>query len=83
MPATGLVFSSTCLQACGANDDLFYVELPNDTPNTVVVAACGDYGRSCGPVPTNVAVEVSQMVPCGDSLGDEVSRNHDWPYSKY
>jgi len=34
-------------------------------------------------VPSKVVVNVSQMVPCGDSLGTRKTEGRDWPYHSY
>lgn len=33
--------------------------------------------------PDGTVVNVSQMVPCGQSVGAQVSGGHDWPFSQY
>ena len=33
--------------------------------------------------PTNADVKITEMVPCGDTLGKAHSGGHDWPYGNY
>jgi hypothetical protein len=33
--------------------------------------------------PTIAIVEINQMVPCGNSLGERTSGGRDWPFSRY
>jgi hypothetical protein len=33
--------------------------------------------------PSTLLVDISQMVPCGDSGGSSAAGGHDWPFSRY
>jgi hypothetical protein len=62
---------------------------PDGTFRPMMVASSQGSVLGCLPFqfsvvpPANDVVKVSEMVPCGDSLGKGHSGGHDWPYRNY